>query len=78
MKIVLKETIERYHVVDLNDYDSNAFADAVSHINPRLGIDAIKELIDELQRLYGIEGMIQEGGAGQETTLIEVVDEYDE
>lgn len=78
MKILLKETVEHYHIVDLDDYDTAVFVNKIQRINPKRGFEEIKDLIDDLQRLYGVNVTIHENGAGQETTSIEVVDEYEE
>lgn len=78
MKIILKETVEHYHIVDIDDYDVEAFAGAVSRLNPQRGIESVNDLINELQRLYKVDCAVRENAAGKETISMEVVDEYDE
>lgn len=78
MKVIVKETVEHYHVVDLGDnYTMGEFEEDLRKFPIQDGVDSIKELIAELEH-YGIEAKVTEDGAGKETTLIEVVDEYDE
>lgn len=78
MKIVVKETVAHYHVVDIGeDYTIGEFEEDLCKFPMKGGIESIKDLIAELEH-YGIEAKVTENGAGQETTMIEVVDEYDE
>ena len=75
MKFLVKETIEHYHVIDVDDdYSAEEFVNDLSGINPREGMDAVKEMLENLC----IEFKIQENQAGEETTSIEIIDEYDE
>lgn len=78
MKVIVKETVEHYHVVDLGDnYTIGKFEEDLAKLPPESGLEGIKDLLIELT-YYGINSKYQEDGAGKETTLIEVVDEYDE
>ena len=75
MKFLVKETIEHYHVIDVDDdYSAEEFINDLSGINPREGMDAVKEILESLC----VEFKIQENQAGEETTSIEIIDEYDE
>lgn len=75
MKFLVKETIEHYHVIDVDDdYDVEEFINDLSGINPREGMDAVKEMLENLC----VEFKIRENQAGEETTSIEIIDEYDE
>lgn len=75
MKFLVKETIEHYHVIDIDDdYGFEEFINDLSGINPREGMDTVKEMLESLC----IEFKIQENKAGEETTSIEIIDEYDE
>lgn len=75
MKFLVKETIEHYHVIDVDDdYSAEEFINDLSGINPREGMDAVKEMLENLC----IEFKIHENQAGEETTSIDIIDEYDE
>ena len=75
MKFLVKETIEHYHVIDVDDdYSAEEFINELYGTNPREGMDAVKEMLESLC----VEFKIQENQAGEETTSIEIIDEYDE
>lgn len=75
MKFLVKETIEHYHVIDVDDdYGTEEFINDLSGINPREGMGAVKEMLESLC----VEFRIQQNQAGEETTSIEIIDEYDE
>ena len=75
MKFLVKETIEHYHVIDVDDdYSAEEFINDLSGVNPREGMDAVKEMLGSLC----IEFKIHENQAGEEAASIEIIDEYDE
>lgn len=79
MKLILKETVERYHVVDLDDeYGLDAFTKDVASLNVAQGMEVVEELLEDIRRQYGSECKVEYDKAGMETTSIEIIDEYDE
>ncbi len=79
MKLILKETVERYHVIDLDDgYDVDSFIDDIANLNPVQGIEAVEEMLEDMRQQYGIEYNVEHDKAGMETTALEIIDEYDE
>lgn len=79
MKLILKETVERYHVVDLDEgYDPDEFIEDLASLNPAQGMEVVEEMIEDICRQYGFNCKVEYDKAGMETTAFEVVDEYDE
>jgi len=79
VKLILKETVERYHVIDLDDsYDIDAFIDDVANLSPIQGIEAVEEMLEDMRQQYGTEYNVEHDKAGMETTALEIIDEYDE
>ena len=79
MKVIVKEVIEHYHVVDVDDeINIDDFYAVLDNTNVSAGIEELMEGMDELGDRLGTSCRLHRDGAGQETTSMEIEDEYDE
>lgn len=79
MKVIIKEVVEHYHVIDVDDEMSiDDFYYTLDNTNVSGGIEELMERIDEICDRCGISCRLHKDGAGQETTSMEIEDEYDE
>lgn len=79
MKVIVKEVIEHYHVIDVDDeINIDDFYAVLDNTNVSAGIEELMERMDELCDRLGTSCQLHRDGAGQETTSMEIEDEYDE
>jgi len=79
MKVIIKEVVEHYHVIDVDDeISTDDFYDILDNTNVSRGIEELMEGIDKLCDRYGTTCRLHKDGAGQETTSMEIEDKYDE
>ena len=79
MKVIVKEVIEHYHVIDVDDeINIDDFYAVLDNTNVSAGIEELMEGMDELCDRLGKSCRLQRDGARQETTSMEIEDEYDE
>ena len=79
MKVIVKEVIEHYHVIDVDDeINIDDFYAVLDNTNVSAGIKELMEGMDELCDRFGTSCRLHRDGAGQETTSMEIEDEYDE
>ena len=79
MKVIVKEVIEHYHVIDVDDeINIDDFYAVLDNTNVSAGIEELMEGMDELCDRLGPSCRLHSDGAGQETTSMDIEDEYDE
>lgn len=79
MKVIVKEVVEHYHVIDVDDeINIDDFYAVLDNTNVSAGIEELMEGMDELCDRFGTLCQLHRDGAGQETTSMEIEDEYDE
>ena len=79
MKVIVKEVIEHYHVIDVDDeINIDDFYAVLDNTNVSAGIEELMEGMEELCDRLGTSCQLHRDGAGQETTSMEIEDEYDE
>lgn len=80
MKYVIKETVNHFHIVEIDDELENVFQDIVDEANEHLyqedtGYEVIENILEKYQRQFGFEYKVSPNACGTDSLDLEIMNE---